>query len=130
MYVPFLALPVHSWPLIYGHSGSQKRRSNARLARATRPNACLITIHRSPKWSFQLESKLYLDLAYVNGSELFHHLHREQKFDEERSWFYAAEVLLALSHLHELNVAFQDLKPENILCVHLLFFCFSFRFWS
>jgi serum/glucocorticoid-regulated kinase 2 len=67
------------------------------------------------KWSFQSESKLYLVLSYVNGGELFHHLQREQKFDEERSRFYAAELLLALEHLHSLNIVYRDLKPENIL---------------
>ena len=56
-------------------------------------------------------------LAYVNGGELFHHLQREQKFDEGRSRFYAAELLLALEHLHQLNIVYRDLKPENILCV-------------
>jgi serum/glucocorticoid-regulated kinase 2 len=53
----------------------------------------------------------------VNGGELFHHLQREQKFDEERSRFYAAELLLALEHLHSLNIVYRDLKPENILYV-------------
>ncbi|CCA67867.1 probable Serine/threonine-protein kinase gad8 [Serendipita indica DSM 11827] len=67
------------------------------------------------KWSFQSESKLYLVLSYVNGGELFHHLQREQKFNEERSRFYAAELLLALEHLHSLNIVYRDLKPENIL---------------
>lgn len=73
---------------------------------------------------------------FVNGGELFHHLQREQRFNEERSRFYAAELLLALEHLHEFNVIyrcvrhsllrfpqnynthlcrFRDLKPENIL---------------
>jgi serum/glucocorticoid-regulated kinase 2 len=84
------------------------------------------------KWSFQSETKLYLVLSsvflscrpeyvtdlsfrYVNGGELFHHLQREQKFNEERSRFYAAELLLALEHLHSLNIVYRDLKPENIL---------------
>ncbi|EMD39891.1 hypothetical protein CERSUDRAFT_112145 [Gelatoporia subvermispora B] len=67
------------------------------------------------KFSFQSEQKLYLVLAFVNGGELFHHLQREQRFNEERSRFYAAELLLALEHLHELDVVYRDLKPENIL---------------
>ncbi|KAI9443364.1 AGC/Akt protein kinase [Lactarius indigo] len=67
------------------------------------------------KFSFQSEQKLYLVLAFVNGGELFHHLQREQKFNEERSRFYSAELLLALEHLHDLDVVYRDLKPENIL---------------
>jgi serum/glucocorticoid-regulated kinase 2 len=68
----------------------------------------------------------------VNGGELFHHLQREQRFNEERARFYSAELLLALEHLHELDVVYRyvrayvffislnntiysDLKPENIL---------------
>lgn len=67
------------------------------------------------KFSFQSEQKLYLVLAFVNGGELFHHLQREQRFNEQRSRFYSAELLLALEHLHELDVVYRDLKPENIL---------------
>jgi len=67
------------------------------------------------KFSFQSKEKLYLVLAFVNGGELFHHLQREGKFNEERSRFYAAELLIALEHLHGFNVVYRDLKPENIL---------------
>jgi serum/glucocorticoid-regulated kinase 2 len=75
------------------------------------------------KFSFQSEQKLYLILAsvsflsflhpltrsyrFVNGGELFHHLQREQKFNEERSRFYSAELLLALEHLHDLDVVYR-----------------------
>jgi serum/glucocorticoid-regulated kinase 2 len=87
------------------------------------------------RWEHCSQLRLH---RFVNGGELFHHLQRERRFDEERSRFYAAELLLALEHLHEFNViyryAFQfrhhnrihggsrisrsihsDLKPENIL---------------
>ena len=36
-------------------------------------------------------------------------------FSEEVVRFYAAEVLLALEHLHSIGVIHRDLKPENIL---------------
>lgn len=59
------------------------------------------------KISFQSEAKLYLVLSFVNGGELFHHLQQEQKFNEDRSRFYCAELLLALEHLHEFNVVYR-----------------------
>ncbi|RXK36317.1 AGC/AKT protein kinase [Tremella mesenterica] len=67
------------------------------------------------KFSFQTKEKLYLVLAFINGGELFHHLQREGKFNETRSRYYAAELLVALEHLHGFNVVYRDLKPENIL---------------
>ncbi|KAJ3484777.1 hypothetical protein NLI96_g5411 [Meripilus lineatus] len=67
------------------------------------------------KFSFQTPDKLYLVMSFVNGGELFYHLQREGKFDEARSRFYAAELLVALEHLHGFNVVYRDLKPENIL---------------
>ena len=67
------------------------------------------------KYSFQSPDKLYLVLAFVNGGELFHHLQTEGCFSEERSKFYAAELLTALECLHNYDVIYRDLKPENIL---------------
>ena len=54
-------------------------------------------------------------MPYTNGGELFHHLQNEGRFSEERSRFYAAELLCALEHLHSFHVIYRDLKPENIL---------------
>jgi serine/threonine protein kinase len=67
------------------------------------------------KFSFQSPEKLYLVLSFVNGGELFHHLQKEQRFDINRSRFYAAELLCALECLHGFGVIYRDLKPENIL---------------
>lgn len=38
-----------------------------------------------------------------------------QRFPEPVAKFYAAEVALALNHLHTLDIVYSDLKPENIL---------------
>eukprot|EP01090_Pellita_catalonica_P021908 TRINITY_DN8329_c0_g1_i1.p1 TRINITY_DN8329_c0_g1~~TRINITY_DN8329_c0_g1_i1.p1 ORF type:complete len:424 (-),score=99.66 TRINITY_DN8329_c0_g1_i1:58-1329(-) len=66
-------------------------------------------------WAFQTEQKLYMILDYINGGELFFHLKNDHRFSEDRVRLYVAEMALALSHLHSLDIVYRDLKPENIL---------------
>jgi len=66
-------------------------------------------------FSFQTEDNLYFILDFVNGGELFFHLQQEKRFSIERTRFYAAEILLALEHLHDAGIVYRDLKPENLL---------------
>jgi RAC serine/threonine-protein kinase len=69
----------------------------------------------SLKYSFQTKDLLCFVLEYVNGGELFFHLSREKVFSEDRAKFYAAEICLAISYLHEHNIIYRDLKLENLL---------------
>ncbi|KAF4594668.1 serine/threonine-protein kinase psk1 [Ophiocordyceps camponoti-floridani] len=67
-------------------------------------------------YAFQDHEKLYLILEYGQGGELFTHLNTEKMFSESVAAFYMAEMLLAISHLHnDLGVVYRDLKPENCL---------------
>ncbi|EIE83440.1 hypothetical protein RO3G_08145 [Rhizopus delemar RA 99-880] len=65
--------------------------------------------------SFQDDANLYMVLEYVPGGELFSFMRKCKKLEEQTAKFYAAEVLLAICHLHEQNIIYRDLKPENIL---------------
>jgi len=67
------------------------------------------------KFSFQTAADLYLVTDYMSGGELFWHLQKEGRFQEERARFYIAELILALRHLHQYDIVYRDLKPENIL---------------
>lgn len=66
-------------------------------------------------YAFQTAEKLYLVLDYCPGGELFFHLSRYRRFQEPVARFYAAELLLAIGHLHKHGIIYRDLKPENVL---------------
>lgn len=67
------------------------------------------------KFAFHTPAKLYYVLNFCNGGDLYFLLSRCKKFKEQQARFYAAEVFLALQHLHSLGVIYRDLKPENVL---------------
>lgn len=64
---------------------------------------------------FQDKKNLYFVLEYVNGGEMFTHIHRNRRFSFEVARFFAAEITLAFEFLHNVDVLYRDLKPENIL---------------
>ncbi len=79
------------------------------------------------RYSFSDESTLYLVLDLMVGGDLKYHLNNERTFPEDRSRFYAAEVLLGLEHIHSKGIIYRDLKLENVL-VDNSGLCFLFCF--
>ena len=66
-------------------------------------------------YAFQSPERIFFVLDYANGGELFSHLMKKVRFLEKETRFYAAELILALDHLHEMGFIYRDIKPENIL---------------
>eukprot|EP00486_Rosalina_sp_Unknown_P000958 CAMPEP_0201567764 /NCGR_PEP_ID=MMETSP0190_2-20130828/8393_1 /ASSEMBLY_ACC=CAM_ASM_000263 /TAXON_ID=37353 /ORGANISM="Rosalina sp." /LENGTH=648 /DNA_ID=CAMNT_0047988113 /DNA_START=111 /DNA_END=2057 /DNA_ORIENTATION=+ len=67
------------------------------------------------KYAFMDDQTLYLILDLMIGGDLKFHLNNDKTFSEERSRFYAAEVLLGLDHIHSKGIIYRDLKLENVL---------------
>jgi len=66
-------------------------------------------------YAFQNERKLFFALEYCPGGELFNLLQKKRTFSEDNARFYAAQIVLALEHLHSKDIVYRDLKPENVL---------------
>jgi serine/threonine protein kinase len=69
------------------------------------------------KYAFTNEESLFLVMDICQGGDLQYHLSeaKDNCFDEARTKFYAAELLLAVEHIHSLDYVYRDLKPGNIL---------------
>ena len=66
-------------------------------------------------YAFQDEKKLHFILEYCPGGELFNLLQQRHRLSENDTRFYAAQILLALKHLHDKDIIYRDLKPENVI---------------
>ncbi|KAL7721144.1 Protein kinase C [Entamoeba marina] len=71
----------------------------------------LVNLH----YSFQTPSHLFYIIDYCPGGELYYYLQKKRKVPEQDAKFYAAQVLLAIEHLHSSKIVYRDIKPENIL---------------
>ena len=60
------------------------------------------------RYAFQNPKKLYMVMDYCPGGELFFHIQRVERFNEEAVKFYAAQLALALDHLHKNNIIYRE----------------------
>lgn len=67
--------------------------------------------------AFQTSHKLYYVFEFCSGGELYELLTSQPdgRFPEASARFYAAEICLALSHLHAHETVHRDVRLENVL---------------
>eukprot|EP01084_Bolivina_argentea_P098896 177782_1 len=66
------------------------------------------------RYGFETKTKMYYVFDFV-GSELLFHLKKKKRFTEKQGKIIVAETVLALGHLHSLDIIYKALRPENIL---------------
>ena len=69
------------------------------------------------RFCFQDSTSIYLVTDYYSGGDLFSLLQTQpyNRLQEKDAKYYLAEIVVALEHLHSVNVVYRDLKMENIL---------------
>ena len=65
--------------------------------------------------AFQTPDDLHFVLEWCQGGELFYHIQRIERFTQDQTRFFTAEILCALEHIHASHIVYRDLKPENVL---------------
>lgn len=66
-------------------------------------------------YTFTWDHCICFVMEYMIGGDLGFILQEYGRLDEEVAKFYAAEIVLAIEHLHSLKIIHRDLKPDNIL---------------
>jgi len=69
----------------------------------------------SLEYAFQSSTQLYMVMEYAAGGELYFHLRQERMFSEKKAKFYIEEIVIAIEHLHSIDIIYRDLKLENVL---------------
>ena len=49
-------------------------------------------------------------MDFIPGGELFYHLHKKGRLDEEEAKIYAGQIILCLNYLHKNKIIYRDLK--------------------
>jgi serum/glucocorticoid-regulated kinase 2 len=56
-----------------------------------------------------------MQLEFIKGCDLFSQIKLHNFKIKQNMGFYLAEVICALTHLHNFNVVYRDLKPEHVM---------------
>lgn len=107
--------------IVKGADGRRQDEGFRKLRAIEREREILSTLRHPflPSLIGQIETDKIVGWAveYCPGGDLYRlrQIQPDKVFSESAIRFYAAEVVLALEHLHGQGIVYRDLKPENIL---------------
>lgn len=83
--------------------------------------------------AFHDEKNVYISMDLVKGCDLLSRIRGNELSVRNNMYFYAAEVVCALEHLHNHLIVYRDLKPEHVMVnskghIKLVDFGFAKRF--
>jgi serum/glucocorticoid-regulated kinase 2 len=64
-------------------------------------------------------------MPFFKAGDLSKHLKKQKKFPEETAKFFALQIAMALSALHDTDVFHRDVKLENVLMQDDGYICLS-----
>lgn len=90
---------------------SKKYAINERTVYAQFNHPFIIRFYRA----FQSKNYLYLLCEHAPNGDLKSYIKKYKSFSEEITKLVAAQIILAIEHLHRKAIVYRDLKPDNIL---------------
>lgn len=78
--------------------------------------SCVVKLHKS----LRDERRVYLQLSYIGGGTLYHHIVTGGAMNEKTALFYSAELLCAIEAIHEAG----GMRDETLAAAFLFSFCF------
>eukprot|EP01022_Parablepharisma_sp_SALTPOND_P014116 TRINITY_DN18_c0_g1_i1.p1 TRINITY_DN18_c0_g1~~TRINITY_DN18_c0_g1_i1.p1 ORF type:complete len:414 (+),score=45.96 TRINITY_DN18_c0_g1_i1:323-1564(+) len=68
----------------------------------------------TPEFVFQASTGIYFLFEFMRGGDLLQLLGKYKRLPESQAQFYIAQLILALTHLHNNRIVFRELRPENV----------------